>query len=389
MADFDRLPGVVALGDWVVDEHWIVGDHRPRTASRTGPRHTRALHGKNATLLSLSGAGKVASVLAQAVTSVAESGAPRTPALRVYGVGRWHADDTDALTDLLDPVNGEGITPHRLTPVAQGSGRRVEDKKLWNVGGDSTGTCRVVREYIRSGRTFAMTDRIDWELRAEEPDREVCHRELLALKDATDEAGGVEHIVLKDLGKGTVCAGFIQAATKVFPEARWHISSKRWQPEWTAELPRDRVETFFVPTWSAREAASHSSFGSSFWITEGHPTSGALSAVEELQSQYRNATIIVMPSGMSMIARAPGALNILVQTELGDTRMHEFWQLASIVFPALLAHRIGMEARGRPTTLQCSLQRSLDYLRQWQGVEYPRFNGEPNWSPQKQEFIIE
>src|SRR5256885_402470 len=81
--------GILVVGDWVVDEHWVAGDHRSASSSRTGITHTRALHDPTCSVRSLCGAGQVATILHQARFT------PKT-IRRIYGVGLWHPDDSAA-----------------------------------------------------------------------------------------------------------------------------------------------------------------------------------------------------------------------------------------------------------------------------------------------------
>ena len=56
-------PKVLVLGDWVIDEHWIIGEHRAPTAARKGGAHYRALHRLNSTIRVTHCAGLTASIL--------------------------------------------------------------------------------------------------------------------------------------------------------------------------------------------------------------------------------------------------------------------------------------------------------------------------------------
>jgi hypothetical protein len=56
---------ILVVGDWFVDEHWVMGVHRSATSSRTGHAHYRALHNMSSTVQSFCGAGLTASLLYQ------------------------------------------------------------------------------------------------------------------------------------------------------------------------------------------------------------------------------------------------------------------------------------------------------------------------------------
>lgn len=50
---------LLVIGDWVVDEHWVVGRDRSTTASRRGEAHFHALHDPSSSVEALCGAGMV------------------------------------------------------------------------------------------------------------------------------------------------------------------------------------------------------------------------------------------------------------------------------------------------------------------------------------------
>src|SRR5438552_1170654 len=101
-------PGVLVVGDWLVDEHWVVGDHRWPSSSRIGLRHSRALHSNKGSVRSLCGAGQVATILYQAQSACSDH------FMDVFGLGSWHPGDTLSLANMLNPSNSQRKTPHRI-----------------------------------------------------------------------------------------------------------------------------------------------------------------------------------------------------------------------------------------------------------------------------------
>src|SRR5262245_6977299 len=97
--------GILVVGDWMVDQHWVVGEHRAVSSSRTGTDHSRALHGADCSVRTLCGAGQVATILLQAATQPPID-------IELYGMGIWHREDSAALEAMLNPTNNVGITPH-------------------------------------------------------------------------------------------------------------------------------------------------------------------------------------------------------------------------------------------------------------------------------------
>ncbi len=54
---------ILIVGDWVVDDFWVIANHRSSTSSRTGLMHHKALHNREASIRAFCGAGKTASIL--------------------------------------------------------------------------------------------------------------------------------------------------------------------------------------------------------------------------------------------------------------------------------------------------------------------------------------
>jgi hypothetical protein len=87
---------ILVVGDWNVDEHWVIGKHRAISSSRTGNDHSRALHRDTCSIRSLCGAGQVATILYQAKKA-------NRAVFDVKGMGLWYEGDTDMLAKMLNP----------------------------------------------------------------------------------------------------------------------------------------------------------------------------------------------------------------------------------------------------------------------------------------------
>src|SRR5579863_427922 len=92
---------ILVVGDWFVDDHWVLGTHRSSTSSRTGKRHLAALQEMSSATESLCGAGRTASVLWGAGFSI-------------IGVGLCSKSDDAVLLSLLDAKGSTGRNPHSL-----------------------------------------------------------------------------------------------------------------------------------------------------------------------------------------------------------------------------------------------------------------------------------
>ena len=163
---------VLIVGDWVVDEHWVVGTHRAEASSRTVRDHTRALHKDNCSVRSLCGAGQVASVLHETEivhknTDSLASDQPVRP-FCVFGAGIWAVGDDDILASMLEPSFNIDQTPHRLRgPEVDRTRQDPKRPRLFNFAQSvhpegRTGTTRVIRIYQNTPTRLELKQRLDW-----------------------------------------------------------------------------------------------------------------------------------------------------------------------------------------------------------------------------------
>src|SRR5947207_8697463 len=74
---------ILVVGDCVVDEHWITGQHRTTTGSRTSDDYSRVLNSTVSNMTSLCGAGLVASILSSTRVALDRGETPAGRAMRV------------------------------------------------------------------------------------------------------------------------------------------------------------------------------------------------------------------------------------------------------------------------------------------------------------------
>src|SRR5262245_49513048 len=133
---------ILVVGDWLVDEHWVVGRHRSDTASRSGRRHSRALQEAGCSVRSLCGAGHVATILHNAARG-------KHPIFNVVGCGLWNGKDDAELRRMLIPRNSNGVTPYSLSSgdaLSADASKRVTLHNLAPQGlRKDIGTTRVIR----------------------------------------------------------------------------------------------------------------------------------------------------------------------------------------------------------------------------------------------------
>ena len=75
---------LLIIGDWVVDDNWLTGIHRSSTGLRTGRKHHRSLHSLGSPVQAFCGAGRLASILYDAIKEDDKS-----KLFDITGIGVW------------------------------------------------------------------------------------------------------------------------------------------------------------------------------------------------------------------------------------------------------------------------------------------------------------
>lgn len=369
-----RRLGVLVVGDWMVDEHWVVGKHRAFSSSRTGREHSRALHRETCSVRSLCGAGQVATILHQATSN-------EQPLFQINGVGIWHPDDEPILRRMLDPRFNVGRTPHLLgcDDYANLNLESPGNIGLYNLSprqlGVVTGTTRIIRIYRHRSDQVQLDQRIDWELPLTASDFAKIHKGIgKALEELGSSGKIIDHIFVKDLLKGAISAELIRWLKHTFKTASWFVSSKAWHPDWFDDLPKSHVRLILVPQQSAQRAISKGAISSSSWITTGGvPSQDAIKAVAALASQFGAAKIVVLPEGMRVIARDSGSGYVLPTAGVADTL--PFTPMASVFYPAVGAYLMGTNLGFLGV-----LQKAIAFTSAWEKSEAQRTVID-NWTP--------
>lgn len=391
------LPAVLVVGDWLVDEHWVVGDHRWPSSSRIGMRHSRALHRDNCSVRALCGAGQVATILHQARNTDDRSLAD------VFGVGLWRQDDTAAIAAMLDPINNRGKTPHSIWHQEDINHNRANShniQRLFNLAGDLTeppiGTTRVIRIYQQTGDTVDLMQRVDWELPVSISDSKRIFDGLdKSLGSLIGNPGKISHIVVKDLRKGAVTDTLTTWLAAQFKDANWYVSSKAWRPVWLDKIKdlTARVKLIVVPEIAIRDGVREKALPSSHWITPGGELSDdALRIMNEIGEDHKEARIVVLPGGMTVLAREAGAptqkLQGFVQPESVAFVGQEFVPMASVFFPALICRMVASanHVQQHKHSFLEDLKHSLSFTRQWMEEEARRLT-DPGWVPKDSQIL--
>ncbi len=335
---------ILVIGDWVIDDNWLIGTHRSQTATNIGLSHYRSLNLPDNVVRRLSGAGQVATLLHAARGASAPESAE---AYQILGVGLWDPDDKDYLRAMFNPDCMAGRTPYRVTsdelrkdqlpsrvelvsieglfdknrvrtvkqagearaaapsPAGQetSSGQTEDGDKPRNFG-----TTRVFRSYQQEGPEQVQLSRIDWELappykqdgrpswlREEDLQRAESWAAALA-----DHIGDVDAVVVKDIGKGVVSQVLFDALLGVrgagarLADKPWFISTRFWDPPWLKRLADRKVniKLVFYSEMATRQAAAVPT-----WVT----TNGKVTQ-EAIDAAGTTAEKLGPPAGRVLVA---------------------------------------------------------------------------------------
>ncbi len=375
-----KLGGILVVGDWVIDEDWVVGDHRTTSSKRAGPRHSLALHSLATSVRSLCGAGQVATIINQAAGDDGE------PLASVAGVGVWHPRDDAALAEMLDPSQTIGSTPLRVSTTQNSP---VEACRLYNLlkhskpGDTDVGTTRIVRIYQHSGSRPEPVRRIDWE-------RPITDSVAAEIREHVDEnLSGlpeldppIAHVVIADLCRGAVTEDLIIWLSKKFSHAKWYLYSKAWKPSWfrSKAVSGLDVRVVLVPSLAASAAVRDPEVSLSSWVTpQGSVSQAALSEVEDLSKSFPRARVVVLPQDMRVLAYDGTTRRGWVQPDTGLPDPQLFTPMATVFFPALVLGEILAEAKTAKDWI-APIRRALEFTHAWIDAEVGRLMTE-TWNP--------
>lgn len=368
---------ILVVGDWLVDEYWLLGEQRSSFSRRRGLRHTLALHSAEASIRTLGGAGMVASILAQTKYCTGKDPAPDR-VFEIHGLGRWHREDDEAIKHLLWVVKHEQQNHYRLTFPSTGDSPTNVTLHNLSTESESFGTTRIIRLYHRAGPHLELVQRIDWEL----PDdsQAELHPHAKVLNNLPND---FTHVIVLDLDKGVFNKpGLAQHLASEFKKAKWYIFSKSLSPKWLLnnQQLRNSVRLLFVPQTAATEALAGKE--SSAWITaaKGLPSKVALDFLQKRQSDYKKAHIVVMPHRLSLLLAF--ADEVYVQ---GENRLPDYGDLipmATVMFPTLIAHDIALGGNG--VAFSKLVTRSLAFTNHWMKSESHRFLS-PEFKPKEEQ----
>jgi hypothetical protein len=254
---------VLVVGDWIIDENWLIAPYRSDTSSHVGREHFRSLvDSSSAQILGLCAAGSVARALHSLCRKQAEEMDDVKKTLEIYGLGLWNERDTKLLAALFSNNCLENETPLTLEGPRATESSESGDEYLCRKEGNAPlcakenceggkDACshlktvssprdkpRVTSRCIRMYRISAegapeITSRVDW-LPLKDPviTPEQWHSALNVLP----KEGEIRHIVVSDHGHGAVQTDLIRKLVDKYGEASWYIRTKDPKAAWVELL---------------------------------------------------------------------------------------------------------------------------------------------------------
>ncbi len=248
---------ILIIGDWFIDENWLVAKHNAYNSSHSGDIHYLSMHNDlNSTMVSLCG---VPAILGNMISLLPND---RKESLYVFGL--WNKEDGKRLKCIIcdkDIDNKKQI----LTPyVVRGLKEISADNKcvydnencsfhpqLINMAkSDNISTNRIVRIFEKSKTNEPhILCRYDWVLNTE-PDNKLIdlidYDELVKIINNNK----IEAVIIEDHNKGFISEKIIEFIIKNLKEkesteewklqdVRWYVRAKNGNPTWLEKLQRE------------------------------------------------------------------------------------------------------------------------------------------------------
>lgn len=272
---------ILVLGDWIVDEEWVLAAHESRLASLIAKGHFRAVGGPSARVRHLAGAGLIARLLFwyHRFDENAEflQGKSHGPRFRVYGLGTWAERDDSVIRQMCHPVPLAGLNPFSLTFTSEHDDEKTRqlegltlvrlpfqnictadegDGERGTASPPEVGTTRVFRLYRYLKGSLALEWRIDFETRPRPESPEGAETaygpRVEALLDALPDQGSQKrkppfrYVVVEEVrGINTALFQCLQKKGLIDEETLWFLFTKthplRWWDAWSPKWGQVRL----------------------------------------------------------------------------------------------------------------------------------------------------
>jgi hypothetical protein len=375
---------ILVIGDWLVDEYWVVGVQRSKTSSRVGKAHYRALQSPDSTVTSFCGAGRTAAILHRAQSSGDDN------IFGIVALGVWHPDDQASLEAMLDTDAVKGRTPHQVHLSYEKGGK---PRKFFNlvrdtVDGMRPSTTKVIRVYHHTGQDIDLQLRIDWEVKTPKHGW-VSSKGLEAIPELDQLLKErVDAIVVKDLLKGAVTPDLIEFVNQKVKgrEIPWFLSSKAYLPEWMEKVDANWIHLLEIPQAAAQDAVRQNKLDG--WLTSSNePSKKALELVNRLAQERPNALIVAVPNDQSVLTHGrwsgPEGTQGVFWTDQKPIPPSVGVPMASVCFAALIAYCL----ERRALDLAELVESGLSFTEEWRRFEMKRIVEPLSWDPVDEKYL--
>ena len=254
----ENKKAIVVIGDWFIDENWLVSRQKVYHSSHTGDIHYRARNEElDKQIISLCGTAELFEVLRSYFNNNSEN----NKNYQFYGLGVWNPMDNDVMKcSLCNKIDYGILTPSTLMgPINQNQengnncpySKKEQCKSKLNLinlaSGDKNSTkfstSRIVRCYegFRGGKPHLLY-RFDWILPLSPDFLDYAKpMEQLVESNETGEKN-IEAVVIEDHGMGVINEKCIEELSEhVNNNTKWFIRTKKDNPPWFRVLKEKKL----------------------------------------------------------------------------------------------------------------------------------------------------
>ncbi len=291
---------VVILGDWYIDDHWLVSPQHSYHSSTTGDIHYLARHkDAMAKVTALCGAPAVLRAIMHYKPKSNESQLGTCFEFQAFGV--WNPWDDELIHRLLHGGEDLHLSPYTLTHGPEGESVQesvqLEGSTIHNLARSANeerwsefSTNRIYRCFqSHGGDTPRVIYRLDWMLPLTDEQGEEKLKYSKSFADLADK--DVVAVILIDHGAGVVNPESIKALKEALgvdgdkqqggKEILWFIRTKIDNPSWLDCLNDQRIEMLVLN----EKLATHLK-GARKWLYEGSIGRAALEILGESSDVY-------------------------------------------------------------------------------------------------------
>jgi hypothetical protein len=260
MRTAERRKKILVVGDWVVDENWLVTKEisSPKLYSGVGKeRYCSRKTSVNSQILSLCAAG--------GVTRMLHSFNNEQSNFDIHGLGFWDPNDTDFLSYLCSydktltnqtPLNLQGLKEkgHESSCILE---KQHDHVVLHSLAKENSGTWRIIRVHSQVGpQPPQLIRRYDWEISPNIKKSKWYDKGAEGLRQRVEKTlrdiGNIDIIIVVDHQKGSVEEELINVIKNHdnSKNAHWYVRTKDYQKsyKWIKSIGDDLKLLFLGPT---------------------------------------------------------------------------------------------------------------------------------------------